>query len=110
MDAIDNLIVRACKSKGYERLVSIRRRFYLAGDADDDHILSMLQDVVSEYNLMTDRELRETLTYLNPDHWRYYKELSYTRNLIEHYITLIKFKKVKNFEGFRKSRKFRNLA
>ena len=111
MNKLENLIVRVCKNKSYSRLCSIRRRFYITNGVDDKHILDLLVDVCEKYGISNNRTNMDLLCMLNPehwDHWKYNKELSFTRNCIEFYISLLRISKFSLFDGYVSPLRFKN--
>ena len=64
MTKIDQLFIRACKSKDpYKRLKSIRRRFYIRLNDDDKYITMKLAEICDTYIPVKSIKIFEDLTH-----------------------------------------------
>lgn len=70
MNKVDQLFIRACKSKyPYKRLKSLRRRFYIRNENDDKYLTIKLAEICDKYVPLKATKILEEIThpFLNPD-------------------------------------------
>jgi hypothetical protein len=64
MNKIDQLFIRACKSKSaYKRLKSIRKRFYISLNDDDIYITMKLAEICDKYLPVKATKILEEFTH-----------------------------------------------
>jgi len=103
MNKINQLFIRACKSKDPgKRLKSIRRRFYIRLHNDNKFILIKLAELCDEYSPIKGTKLIEEL--LHPFVMR---ESSLEDKLLHIYLNQIRFTEVKSFPGLTPPAMFR---
>jgi hypothetical protein len=110
MTKIDQLFIRACKSKDpYKRLKSVRRRFYIRLNNDDKFILIKLAEICDIYLPVKGTKIIEEL--LHPFVMR---DVSMELKLLRIFLNQIRFAEVNYFPGltppamFRKNLKIGN--
>lgn len=104
MNKIDQLFIRACKSKNpYKRLKSIRRRFYIHLDNDDKYLTIKLAELCDKYLPIKANKILEELTHPFIMH-----ELSIQEKLFHLFLNNIRFAEVSVFPNLIPSAMFRN--
>ena len=109
MDKVQQLFIRACRSKDpCKRLFSVYRRFYLMTVEDPKpYISAALLQIIEKYNLMTVREL---VIELNPDKFPGLvakEDTTYENLLFSVLISKIRLTHIGKFPGLIKPRIFR---
>jgi len=104
MNKIDQLFIRACKSKNpHKRLKSIRRRFYIRLNDDDKYITMKLAELCDKYIPIKSTKLLEELT-----HPFVMRDATIQEKLFRFFLNNIRFAEVDAFPGLTPPAMFRN--
>ena len=111
MDNIDQLFIRACKSREPEkRILSVYRRFYLSGGEQSySHLVAILAKIINE---RIDYPLTDILSDLNPENpWRSASnEGSYWERVFDLLVSKIRLARVSELQGLKAPLKLRKVA
>tara|TARA_R110002072_G_scaffold299355_1_gene474686 strand:+ start:1313 stop:1645 length:333 start_codon:yes stop_codon:yes gene_type:complete len=110
MNKIDQLFIRACKSRNpKKRVLSVYRRFYCSRDNVEFYVAGTLTDIVDK-NL--DYSASDMLSDMNPDNaWRWVEgDASYWERVNAVLISKIRLSKIDKFEGLTAPLMFKKVA
>lgn len=111
MKHLDQLFIRACKSKEpLKRLCSVRRRFFYADDNPYPHLMSVLSDICDRYHVIAVRDLLIDLAPYN--RWKYGINESDTHDLacVKILSSKIRLTDVTTFNGLSRPARLRKSA
>jgi len=105
MTKIDQLFIRACKSKDpYKRLKSLRRHFYIHLNDDDKYITMKLAEICDTYLPVKSIKIFEELTHPFLIH-----EATIQDKLFRIFLNNIRFAEITAFPGMRAPAMFRKV-
>lgn len=107
IDNIDQLVIRACKSKHpYQRLHSVYRRFYIKKQDPDQEIANLLAKICDRFTLVNSSELVNEMDPAN--NWKYDNDINYWQQVVHVLSSKIRLSEIVKFPGLIKPLIFRH--
>ncbi len=111
MDKLDQLFIRACKSKDpMTRLMSLRKRFYYVDSDNITHLIVKLADICDEYLSI---KVIDVVEGINPRKGMFLlndKPKDYNTRCLRFLVNKIRFSKTENFPGLTDPAMFRKAV